>query len=189
MTFDLAGAKLRLNITDTTQDVEIQAALDAALSIAEAYCDRKFAYAAEEAHYYHVSAGYLFVPRYPIEQVVSVNRDSGQNNVKYKVNKSAGFLDLHGRYSDEELSVTYAGGYKTLPDDLIVALWGIFDGVWSSMSGSGGGGTAGAIESVSLTGVGTVRFGSGATPSAGGASGAVPAMAAAILAPYRRELA
>ena len=188
MTFDLAGAKLRLNITDTTQDVEIQAALDAALSIAEAYCDRKFAYAAEEAHYYHVSAGYLFVPRYPIEQVVSVNRDSGQNNVKYKVNKSAGFLDLHGRYSDEELSVTYAGGYVTLPEDLILALWGIFDGVWSASQGNTGP-AAGAIESVSLTGVGTVRMATGGSTSTGGSSGAIPAMAAAILSLYRRELA
>ena len=188
MSFDLAGAKLRLNITGTAQDAEVQASLDASLAIAEAYCNRKFAYAAEEAHFYHVEAGYLFVPRYPIEQVVSVVRDNGQSNIKYKVNKSAGFLDLHGRYSDEELSVTYAGGYKTLPDDLIVALYSIFDGIWAASQGSTGP-SVGAIESVSLTGVGTVRMSTGGSASTGGASGAVPAMASAILSAYRRELA
>ena len=188
MSFDLAGAKTRLNITGTTQDVEIQAALNASLAIAEAYCKRKFSFAAEIAHYYHVEAGYLFVDRYPINSVTSAVRNNGQSNIKYKVNKSAGFLDLHGRYSDEEIQVTYSGGYATLPDDLLVALWGIFDGVWASSQGSTGP-AVGAIESVSLTGVGTVRMSTGGSTSTGGSSGAVPAMASAILSAYRREMA
>ena len=195
--FDLATAKTRLGIVGATQDVEIQAALDASLAIAEAYCKRQFTYAAEEAHYYHVEAGFLFVPRYPIEQVISVVRENGQSDVKYKVNKSSGFLDLHGRYSDEELSVTYAGGYKVLPDDLILALWGIFDVIWPVASGQGGG-TVGGIESVSLTGVGTVRFGGGATSSGLGqtatavsetiSSGSMPNLSRNILQNYRRYL-
>ena len=188
MSFDLAGAKTRLNITGTAQDAEIQAALNASLAIAEAYCQRKFSFTAEVAHYYHVSAGYLFVDRYPINAVNSVVRSNGQSDIKYKVNKSAGFLDLHGRYSDEEIQVTYSGGYATLPDDLIVALWSIFDGVWASAQGSAGQ-SVGAIESVSLTGVGTVRMSTGAPASTGGSSAAVPAMAAAILSAYRREMA
>jgi hypothetical protein len=188
MSFDLAGAKTRLNITGTAQDVEIQAALNASLAIAEAYCKRKFSFAAEVAHYYHVSAGYLFVDRYPINAVTSVVRNNGQSDIKYKVNKSAGFLDLHGRYSDEEIQVTYSGGYATLPDDLIIALWGIFDGVWASSQGISGP-SAGAIESVSLTGVGTVRMDTGGASAGAAASAAIPAMASAILSAYRREMA
>ena len=188
MSFDLATAKTRLNITGTTQDAEIQAALNASLAIAEAYCKRRFSFAAEVAHYYHVEAGYLFVDRYPINSVTSVVRDNGQSNIKYKVNKSSGFLDLHGRYSDEELQVTYSGGYATLPDDLVIALWGIFDDVWASTQGSSGP-AAGAIESVSLTGVGTVRMSTGASTASSGSSGAIPAMATAILSNYKRYMA
>ena len=188
MAFDLLSAKLRLSITGTALDVEIQSALDASLSIAEAYCKRQFVYGAEEAHYYHVEAGFLFVPRYPIEQVVSVTRESGQSDIKYKVNSSAGFLDLHGRYSDEELSVVYAGGYKVLPADLVVALFDIFDGIWTASQGSAGP-TVGAIESVSLTGVGTVRMTTGGAKSAAVSSGAIPALASAILSNYKRYIA
>ena len=188
MSFDLATAKTRLNITDTLQDVEIQAALNASLAIAEAYCKRRFSYAAEVAHYYHVEAGYLFVDRYPINSVTSVVRDNGQSNIKYKVNKSSGFLDLHGRYTDEELQVTYSGGYQVLPDDLVIALFGIFDGIWAASQGSSGP-SVGAIESVSLTGVGTVRMSTGGSTSSSGSSGAIPAMATAILSNYKRYMA
>ena len=190
MSFDLTGAKQRLSIAvvDTSKDVEIQAALNASLAIAEAYCKRQFSFATEVAHYYHVESGYLFVPRYPINMVTSVVRSNGQSDIKFKVNKSAGFLDLHGRYTDEELQVSYSGGYVTLPDDLVIALWAIFDGIWGTSQGSGGP-TVGVIESVSLTGVGTVRMSTGGSTVSSGSSGAIPAMATAILSNYKRYMA
>ena len=190
MSFDLPTAKQRLSlaVADTSKDVAIQAALSASLAIAEDYCKRRFSFATEVARFYHVASGYLFVSRYPINVVTSVVRSNGQSDIKYKVNQSAGFLDLHGRYADEEIQVTYSGGYVTLPPDLVIALWGIFDGVWASTQGSSGP-AAGAIESVSLTGVGTVRMSTGGSTVSSGSSGAIPAMAAAILSNYKRYMA
>ena len=184
--FDLATAKTRLNIVGAVQDAEIQAALDASLAIAEAYCKRRFKYSSETESVYHDSKGYLFLERYPIDHVTTITAED-HNAVKYKINKTAGYLDLHGRYSFEQVDVVYTGGYKVLPDDLIVALWAIFDGVWKSQTG--GDGTVGAIESVSLTGVGTVRMGSGNSGIAGVSSGAIPDLATAILSNYKRWLA
>ena len=188
MSFDLATAKTRLNITGTTQDAEIQAALNASLAIAEAYCKRRFSFAAEVAHYYHVEAGYLFVDRYPINSVTSVVRDNGQSNIKYKVNKSSGFLDLHGRYSDEELQVTYSGGYATLPDDLVIALWGIFDGVWSNMNNAGSV-SAGGVDKISLVGVGSISYDTGSGASSGSAGNPIYGYIEAILSNYVRYVA
>ena len=185
MIFDLATAKTRLNIVGTTQDGEIQAALDASLAIAEAYCKRRFSYAAEIAHYYHVEAGYLFVDRYPINSVTSVVRSNGQSDVKYKVNKSSGFLDLHGCYTDEELQVTYSGGYATLPADLEYALWGIFDGVWSNMNNAGSV-SAGGVDKISLVGVGSISYDTGSGASSGSAGNPVSGYAEAILSNYKR---
>ena len=189
--FDLITAKNRLGIADATQDAEITAALSASLAVAEAYCKRRFNYAKETESVYHDDKGYLFLERYPIDTVERVAAE-GHTGVKYKVNSPAGYLDLHGRYGFEEVNVTYSGGYKILPDDLLVALWAIFDGVWKAHFTSGGAtAPGGAIESVSLTGVGTVRFGSGGSSAAGGApmAAAIPSMASAILSNYKRYLA
>ena len=185
--FDLATAKTRLNIVGFTQDVEIQAILDASLAVAEAYCKRRFNYAEETESIYHDSKGYLFLERYPIDVVETVTAEN-HTNVKYKTNSPAGYLDLHGRYTFEEVNVKYKGGYSVLPDDLVIALWGIFDGIWAASQGSSGP-TAGAIESVSLTGVGTVRMSTGASTVSSGSSGAIPAMATAILSNYKRYMA
>jgi hypothetical protein len=189
--FDLATAKARLNIVGMLQDTELQAALAASLAVAEAYCKRRFNYAEETESVYHDSKGYLFLERYPIDHVTAVDAE-GHTSVKYKTNKTAGYLDLHGRYSFEEVNVKYGGGYVTLPDDLLVALWSIFDGIWKAHFTSGSGtAPGGAIESVSLTGVGTVRFGKDGSGGATGApmAAAIPSIASAILSNYKRYLA
>ena len=187
MSFDLTGAKARLGITDNAQDVEITAALDASLAIAEAYCKRRFKLQGSVETVVHDSAGYVFLDHYPIKTISSIVSEN-HTDVKYKINKNAGYLDLHGRYNFEEMEVHYEGGYPTLPDDLVVALFAIFDGVWASAQGNSGP-TAGAIESVSLTGVGTVRMSTGASASTSGSSAAIPSLALAILSNYKRYLA
>ena len=187
MSFDLAGAKTRLNIVGTAQDVEIQAALDASLAIAEAYCNRKFAYADVTEEAVFDGGGRLSLERYPVDHITKISA-KGYTNQKYDLNKRAGLLFFHSYGFSEFVDVTYGGGYVTLPDDLVVALYSIFDGIWAASQGSTGP-SVGAIESVSLTGVGTVRMSTGGSASTGGASGAVPAMASAILSAYRRELA
>ena len=190
MSFDLPTAKQRLSlaVADTSKDVAIQAALSASLAIAEDYCKRRFSFATEVARFYHVASGYLFVSRYPINVVTSVVRSNGQSDIKYKVNQSAGFLDLHGRYSDEEIQVTYSGGYRTLPPDLEYALWGIFDGVWSNMNNAGAV-SAGGVDKISLVGVGSISYDTGSGASSGSAGSPIYGYIEAILSNYVRYVA
>ena len=183
--FDLATAKTRLNITGTTQDVLLQTGLDTAIAIAENYCKRQFKYAAEVAHYYYTDAGVLFVSRYPIEQVQSVvSAKNTKTLTDYKVNKSAGMIMFKGYAVGEQIDITYAGGYKTLPADLELALWLIFDGVWKSLNSSGGSVSSGGIASISVPDVGTIRYDTGSSSSGNTNAGLIPATGIAILDNY-----
>jgi len=192
--FDLATAKIRLNLVgNTSQDLILQSAINTVITICENYCKRKFTYAKETAKYYHDSAGYLFVSRYPIEQVLKIDSlNSGSQSIKYRVNKSAGYVDLHGRHTFEEIHVTYAGGYKIYPDDLTLAFWMVFDKVWEQL-GTPGAGVTSDIKSVRLDDVGTINYQTSSTHSVytdkPGTGGMIPIAAINLLDNYRRELA
>ena len=182
--FDLATAKTHLGITGTAQDAQLQVALNTSISLAERYCDRKFVYAAETVKFYHFLGDTMFLPRYPIEQVVS----SSGLPTESKVHHRLGTIELHREQFIEEASISYAGGYKVLPDDLELALWGIFNGVWPSING-GSSVAAGAIDSISIPDVGTVRFsnsGSSASSSASAGHAHVLGPYYSILETYRR---
>ena len=197
MTFLIANAKTRLGIlpADTTKDAFLQSSLDVALSFAETYCDRWFMKQDETEVLTHDN-GVISLHRYPLEVVTAVQGDSSAL-VGYEIDKPSGLIYTHG-YGSHVATVTYRGGYATLPVDLEFALWAIFDAVWASTPGGGGsvgssGGGGGAIESVSIADVGTVKFSSSGSAgvSAGGGSafgGMIPASARAILDLYRREV-
>jgi hypothetical protein len=192
--FDLATAKTRLTITGTAQDALVQAALDAALDTVERYLNRKLMYAAEVASYYYTEGETLFLDRYPVEQVVSISQTSGGAAIsKYKLHKSFGTILFPGRVGSDQIDVSYAGGYRVLPADLEMALWSIFDGFWPTISGASGSSVAaGAIESITIPDVGTVRYNvSGGASSGAAASGSGSPIYGAfydILRLYRREL-
>jgi len=196
MTWDLAGAKARLQIADTSKDALITSTLATSLAVAELYCNRKFSYAAERATFTHPHGEALQLSRFPIEQVVSVNGDNNQAMAtgKYHVINNTGQIILDGSAYGHRIIVDYAGGYKTLPDDLILALWGIFDAVYAASSNVGNATPAGsaAIQSITIPDVGTVRYESGGAASgasgAGGAAGIIPAVSAMILNLYRLEV-
>ena len=182
--FDLATAKTRLGITGTTQDAQLQVALNTSIALAERYCDRKFLYAAETVKFYHFSGAFMFIPRYPIEQIISSTGLPSET----KVNNRLGMIEFHGHQSFEDASVTYAGGYKVLPDDLELALWGVFNGVWPSING-GSSVAAGAIDSITIPDVGTIRYnnsGSSASSSASAGNANVLGAFASVLDTYRR---
>jgi hypothetical protein len=167
--FDLATAKTRLNITGTAQDALLTVGINTALAVAERFCDRKFSYAAETVKFYHFYGDTLFLPRYPIESIVS---NTGLPT-QYKVHNGLGLIELHAPQSIEEVSISYTGGYKTLPPDLELALWSIFDTLWPSIQ-SGGTSSLGssAVASITVPDVGTIRYdnsGAGAGAGAGGA--------------------
>ena len=186
---DIATAKTRLGITGTTQDALLQVALDTSMALAERYCDRKFAYAAETVKFMHFAGRTMFLPRYPIEQVLTSTGLPSETKVHHRL----GTIEFHGEQFIEDASISYAGGYKVLPDDLELGIWMILDQVWPSVSQTGGGSTSvggGAITSISVPDVGTLRFDSGASGSSGGGLGAVgliPAISINLLDPYRRR--
>lgn len=200
--FDIATAKTKLGIVGTLQDVQLQAAIDTALAIAEKYCDRKFMYAAETASFYMVKAQSLKLYRYPVEKITSITDPSGGTTFgtdTYKANLNDGVLVFDGWHSAREIDVSYAGGYKTLPADLELALWDIFNSVWSATPGWGAtvGAVApasGAIKSITLPDVGKIDYdisgGAAAGSGAGsGAGGYITPVAVLLLDKYKAESA
>jgi hypothetical protein len=198
MAFDLTTAKTRLSITGATQDTVIQASLNAALSLAERYCDRLFMYGTQRATFYHVDSERLQLRRFPVDQEIKFE----PSGVKHHIHKVQGIVILDADVVHEEVHVDYSGGYRTLPDDLELALWMIFDEVWklSQSSSSGGGGGAGQVSGdisrITLQDVGSITYstgGGGAGAAVGGTRLAgdgspVPFTALSILDLYRVEV-
>ena len=198
MAFDLAAAKTRLNITGTTQDAVVQAALDASVSVCENYCKRKFMQASETNTFHWVDGVTLQFERFPINNVLAM-RDTGKgtaassltNSKYYEVYNSAGQIRFNGHNFSKSLEVDTDAGYAVLPDDLELALWMVFDNVYNSMSNPGGGAaSSGGIKSVSLVGVGTVNYDTNSSASAAaaaskpGAGGFIPLGALNLLDNY-----
>jgi hypothetical protein len=188
MAFDLVAAKARLNLSGSSSDAMVQVAIDTALAIAERYCDRAFLYKAETASFYYFMGEALQLPRYPVEQVSTVTGFT--NTINYRLHHSVGQVQFGHQVSSDYATVTYAGGYRVLPADLELALWAIFDDVWTELQPTSGSSTSGsgAITSISVPDVGTIRMeGSGKSSGNGGAGvgGIIPDIAINLLEPYR----
>lgn len=198
MAFDLATAKAKLSITDNTQDVVLQASLDAALNLAEKYCDRLFMYATQRATFYHVDSERLQLRRFPVDQEIKFE----PKGAKHHVHKIQGILILDSDRVHDEVHFDYSGGYKVLPPDLELALWQIFNSIWqlNTSGGAGGGSTpvaSGAISRITLQDVGSISYNTGGSSGSGAAgngasriaeSGSpVPFTALSILDLYRLE--
>jgi hypothetical protein len=200
MSFDITTAKARLGIVGTAQDTIIQVCMDTAKAIAEKHLDRMFDYAVETAKFYDFHGKQIHLHRYPIETVGSVSEPSSSSVAAsdYKVHATGGYIEFfHQRYF-REVDVTYSAGYRTLPADLILGLWLIFDAVWNATPGGGatiGGATTsgalGALKSIETPDVGRLVFETSASSSASASVGAcasrfLGADAINLLAPYRR---
>jgi hypothetical protein len=173
MSFDIESARKRVGVPDgdTSKDAELVASMNAALAIAENYCDRKFLYKEETANFYYDVTGKYSLKRYPIDEIIEIV-DSDGNIPPYKVHRQVGHIILKNYNFADELSITYKAGYYPLPADLELALWGIFDAAYASisraMSGNGmgtGASNVGAISSINIPDVGTVSFNTDAASS------------------------
>jgi hypothetical protein len=173
MSFDLKSARVRvgLNAEDTTKDPQLIAAINAALAVAQNYTDRNFVWVENETASFYYQASKLYsLKRYPIEQVTEILDSDGQFP-DYKVHHMLGRIELKSYNKADELRITYTAGYRVLPADLELALWGIFDATFGSidkaMSGEGisDGNAAGYgdISSINIPDVGTVSFASTAS--------------------------
>lgn len=192
MAFDLTTAKARLGIADASKDAKIQGALDAALAIAETYCGRRFMHATETAVFTHPKGSVLQLSRFPIDGITSVQDGSGVNvSVKYHTVFTTGQLIFDGNVGHHQVLVSYSGGYATLPADLELALWALFNETYSASDTSAGtSSVGGTISSVSVPDVGTIKFDTGSSSSsgAGGAQGIIPGISLAILELYRLKV-
>jgi hypothetical protein len=195
MSFDLETAKNRLNITDASKDDEIQLALDTALSVAENYCDRKFMFESSVVEDFIFKTNESFaVERYPIDKINSSENESGQavTDNLYTVDQDAGLVRFAKGYPNQSFTVNYDGGYKVLPLDVELSLWSIFDKIWAmTQSSTGGGVVVGGIESVAITGVGSVKYSSGSSgdDAIGSDNSLISSMAYSVLKKYVRVLA
>ncbi|RLC39114.1 hypothetical protein DRH27_00510 [Candidatus Falkowbacteria bacterium] len=153
MTFDLAAAKARLNIVDTSKDVEIQNALDISQGIVENYLDRKLDDAAEVETFYSVSNQTLQVRRFPITAVNSITE-----GVAAQVDLEKGIIYFRNALIAEAVEVDYQGGYAVLPPDLEEAMWQVFDYIWLKVDNPGGSVAAGAIDRITIPDVGTISY-------------------------------
>lgn len=204
MAYDLAAAYLRTGIpTSPDADVLLQGELDVALAIVEQYLDRLLLFASGEVEVLMVHQPSIQVTRFPIADVASISNapstavgppvGSPINHGVYEIHNDAGLILFTHPIVSRRVVVEYSGGYQDLPADLLLALWAVFDAVHAvnDPAGAGSGGLqAGAVESVTLTGVGTVRFASGASAAAAVASdpdanSLIPAWARLLLDPYR----
>lgn len=216
MTWDITAGRVKVGLKppDGSQDVEITAAMNAALAFAEHYCDRRFLFARETlTKYLNRDMEGVFVDRYPITRVHGMS-GNGLRSIgaaaKYATHNSAGVIYLkHHNWAfgndwanDGTVTVDYEGGYKTLPADLEYALWSIFGALWptfdpSSVSTGGGVSVAiGAVKKRSIVGVGSVEYetGGGGTTSTGGVlaadwSAVMPGSVQALLSLYVRRVA
>jgi len=174
-------------VADTTHDVALSVGINTAIALAEKYCNRRFMHANDTEVFTHVHGPAFQLHRLPILNVLAHGSATPTH-----VDKEAGVVYFDGYNDQHQITIVYEGGYTdfTLPQDLELALLTIFDNTYAATSGAGGATTAaGAIESVTLADVGTVRFATGdaaaAASSAGAMGGLIPAMATGILDLYR----
>jgi hypothetical protein len=134
------------------------------------------------------------VERYPIDKINSSENESGQavTDNLYTVDQDAGLVRFAKGYPNQSFTVNYDGGYKVLPLDIELALWSIFDKIWAmTQSSTGGGVVVGGIESVAITGVGSVKYSSGSSgdDAIGSDNSLISSMAYSVLKKYVRVLA
>jgi len=188
--YDIATATARVPAGSLASLVQVS--FDAALGVAERYCDRKFLFAHETVVVTHLTGNVISIPRYPVEDVYSAYSEQGVSLPDYHLVRNVGHVVFDGLPGGHQIAIEYVGGYKTLPADLELALWMIFDQVWASSSAGAGAGASsgsGAISRITVPDVGSISFDTGASPVSGGAAmgGLIPPMAAGILDLYRRE--
>jgi hypothetical protein len=166
MTWDLATAKARLGLTDTTQDPAVQSALDVALAIVETYCDRRFLKQDDTEEFMLPCGPSLLVRRYPLvalgtlaplDPVADPVPDPLPVPTTWRMDKRRGIIFMVGAppwvafapagstppanafYGGARAGfvLSYTGGYDTLPADLEAGMFVVFDAVWYGTPGWG----------------------------------------------------
>lgn len=188
--FDIAVLRVRagLDAGDGSRDAEIIVAMGMALSLAERYCDRKFARMNDTERFTHHSGQSVSLHRYPVTAIAKVTCD-GTDVTSHHVDHLNGYLHFDGRVQVHEMQVEYDGGYDVYPADLEFALLQLFDSVWN-VNYAGGSVSSGGIKTVRAGSLSITYDTGGAAQVAGGGNalgGIMPASTASILDLYSRH--
>lgn len=197
--------RIGLAADDDSRDAEIDLVFNMSLALCESYCDRKFLRVdGEEQEFTHFEGTTASMIRYPIIHVNSVGREeSGAALNYYHVHKSAGLIMFDHYVWAHLMIINTDAGYSLdaaqdvdgvqLPADLEFCLWTLFDLLWPlHESGSGGATNVGAVESITLQDVGTIRMNTDSSIVIGGDGsgfGFLPFSVTSFLSLYRREKA
>ena len=198
MAFDVATGRIKVGLepSDTSQDADIQMALNTALSLAEQYCDRKFAFARETlTKYADRFSERVFVDRFPINRIYSIT-GAGTNSPEAHHDAGVVFTSA-GSNPGSKITIDYEGGYKSLPADLEYCLWQVFAAVWADFDPTNANGgnvvVSGEIKKRSIVGVGSVEYTTSADSIASTTvsdwSAVLPGATQAVLNLYKRRVA
>ena len=194
MSWDLATAKAWLGITGSDQDAQVQAAMDAVLTMAERYCNRKFL-KAQEIETFCDNMSSIALSRVPVASINSiVLGESDLPASGYVVQNSTGIIrcccDQRCRcWCGCRITVDYVGGFDPLPADLETALYGSLGVLWGRMTAPAGDASAvtGPMKSVVLFDFARIDYDTSALTGADGGGALYPALAGelGILDGYR----
>lgn len=194
MTFDLQTAYARTGLEETPENsAALTGVMAASLTAVEKFLNRLLPFAQETVEVLFQHSRSIQLSRYPVERIVAVSANAGG----YQLHNATGMILFAHNVCSERIQITYEGGYRQLPADLELALWLVFDALLPLAIGDqGGAGSSGsnAVESVTITGVGTVRFATSSSSSSSTSGDPtsdlypqIPATAMGILRFYRLE--
>ena len=189
MAFDLDTAYGRTGLAVTPEnDILLGKYLDLTLAVVEQYLDRLIMYGDDDVEVIFHHGHTIQLKRFPIKNIRSMT-----GSYKYELHNDVGLIVFDREVANQRIEIEYSGGYLDLPMDLEMGLWITFDYMYALGSSSSASAASVAVESVTIQGVGTVRFAlgdtSGDTSTWNTHSPHVPLTAKGFLWPYRLESA
>lgn len=189
MAINLADAYKRSGLAASPEhDALLTSVVNACIATIENYLDRFILFNASEDQFFYTHHQDYALQRYPIENISSIEVDGKPLGVRYKVHQQTGIVKLDHHMFAREIKFSYSGGYRVLPADLELAFWVLFQEYLGISQGGASSVAAGAIESITVQDVGTIRFNTGNNASQGAISSTsgLPDSVISLINPYRR---
>jgi len=190
MAYDLATARIRTGTTITPDDAAMQNILDTAMAFAERYCSRFFTNGIYVEEFRDIASRTIQLRAFPRITSIVIEDYKGKTIDISHIGLDTEIGIVYGGFlvGARALEVTYEGGYVTLPLDLEIALWGIFDSLYATMTATSITVAAGGVKSIRLDDVGSIGYDTSVAGTGGGA-GYIPLSSQAILDLYKLGMA
>jgi hypothetical protein len=183
--WDLNTARTRLGVVpgDPAKDSMIKQAMDIVVAALENYLQRGIIFKRSVATFFHVDSQHVRLPRYPVQQVISINGVPVSPDIE--LHHREGIIWFHRNcyhhYAslcrDHRINIEYYGGYQVLPSDLEWAMYEMLLFIWGNMDQQTGGPAQGSgatvtqgsgeVSRVSISDFGSVSFDVGSSVSGG----------------------